>query len=270
MPAPAAAQNGPLHGRFGVVEDDVRAKLRADWEQQTTQSSERAYCGLYTREATTLGFTAYRVYAALDAMQAPVGNDPYTSNFFCPKQANVILIHTHTPTSCSRVNGALDLSTCHWGGYDAWQCEASTLDMETLVRSGKPFGVLQCDRNALVFYYPPDVPADSLGRPTHRALFVTALAGGAWVLGHADRDPGGYTDAWTTRSTFPDKAVHAGAAWLLTSAGTDLGLKPWQSALVVTAAGAAFERAQGHVSRYDIGADALGALGAALWRSWRR
>ena len=84
-----------------------------------------------------------------------------------------------------------------------------------------------------------------------------------------DQDPGGYTDRWTTSSMFPDKGVHGLAAFTLTTLGVDLGVKPWKSAMAVCAAGIAFEYTQGYVSRYDIGADCIGASGAALWRSWR-
>lgn len=83
-----------------------------------------------------------------------------------------------------------------------------------------------------------------------------------------DTDPGGYSDGWTTSSMFPDKGVHGLAAFALTSVGVDLGVRPWTSAMTTCAAGIAFEYTQGYVSRYDIGADCIGASGAALWRSF--
>ncbi|HUQ80982.1 MAG TPA: hypothetical protein VM076_07595 [Gemmatimonadaceae bacterium] len=86
---------------------------------------------------------------------------------------------------------------------------------------------------------------------------------------HIDPDSGGYRDGWKTATDFPDKAVHALAAWAVTSVGVDLGVRPHYSALAVCAAGTAFEFAQGYVSVYDIAADCAGAAGAAAWRSWR-
>src|SRR5689334_4285605 len=98
------------------------------------------------------------------------------------------------------------------------------------------------------------------------------LLGGAAVSAavfHVDPDTGGYHDGWTTATDFPDKAVHALAAWAITSVGIDLGVRPAYSASAVCAAGTAFEFAQGYVSMYDIAADCAGAVGAAAWQSWR-
>jgi hypothetical protein len=97
---------------------------------------------------------------------------------------------------------------------------------------------------------------------------VGAAAATSLVL-HIDADPGGYHDGWSTETDFPDKAVHALAAWALTNVGIDLGARPRHSALAVCAAGTAFEFAQGYVSVYDIVADCAGAAGAAAWQSWR-
>jgi hypothetical protein len=102
-------------------------------------------------------------------------------------------------------------------------------------------------------------------------LFYGALGGAAVSVAvfHVDPDTGGYHDGWTTATDFPDKAVHALAAWALTSVGVDLGVRPRYSATAVCAAGTAFEFAQGYVSIYDIAADCTGAIGAAAWQSWR-
>jgi len=94
-------------------------------------------------------------------------------------------------------------------------------------------------------------------------------AAGSVAVFHVDPDTGGYHDGWTTATDFPDKAVHALAAWTLTSVGVDLGVRPTYSAAAVCAAGTAFEFAQGYVSVYDIAADCVGAAGAGAWRGWR-
>jgi len=85
---------------------------------------------------------------------------------------------------------------------------------------------------------------------------------------HLDSDPGGYRDGFKTESTFPDKAVHVLAAWAITNLGTDLKVGAWKSAAAVCAGGVGFEFAQGYVSPYDIGANCIGAAGAAAWRTW--
>jgi hypothetical protein len=101
-------------------------------------------------------------------------------------------------------------------------------------------------------------------------LFYSGLTAGLVAVQafHLDADPGGYHDALNTKSLFPDKAVHALAAWAVTSLGADLHVGPWRSAAAVCAAGVGFELAQGYVSRYDIGANCIGAAGAAAWRTW--
>ena len=102
-------------------------------------------------------------------------------------------------------------------------------------------------------------------------VFYGALGGAAVAVAafHVDPDTGGYRDGWTTATDFPDKAVHALAAWAITNVGVDLGVQPKYSAAAVCAAGTAFEFAQGYVSVYDIAADCIGAAGAAAWQSWR-
>ena len=102
-------------------------------------------------------------------------------------------------------------------------------------------------------------------------VFYGALGGAAVAVAafHVDPDTGGYRDGWTTATDFPDKAVHALAAWAITNVGVDLGVQPKYSAAAVCAAGTAFEFAQGYVSVYDIAADCIGAAGAAVWQSWR-
>ena len=115
------------------------------------------------------------------------------------------------------------------------------------------------------------VPARVEKRDRLPLVFYGALGGAAVAVAtfHVDPDTGGYRDGWTTATDFPDKAVHALAAWAITSVGVDLGVRPKYSAAAVCAAGTAFEFAQGYVSVYDIAADCIGAAGAAVWQSWR-
>jgi hypothetical protein len=102
-------------------------------------------------------------------------------------------------------------------------------------------------------------------------LFYGALGAAATTAAvlRVDPDSGGYRDGWATATDFPDKAVHALAAWAITTVGVDLGARPRYAAAAVCAAGTAFEFAQGYVSVYDVAADCVGAAGAAAWQSWR-
>ena len=101
-------------------------------------------------------------------------------------------------------------------------------------------------------------------------VFVAGLGAGlvANRFAHLDADPGGYTDSWTNKATYPKKIVHGTIAFALTSMGVDLKMRPMMSALTVCGAGIAYEYTQGYVSRLDIGADCIGASASALWRSW--
>ena len=74
----------------------------------------------------------------------------------------------------------------------------------------------------------------------HRLLMLTRLVVATAVF-HLDPDPGGYPDGWTTATDFPDKAVHALAAWAITGVGIDLGARPRYAAIAVCGAGVAFE-----------------------------
>lgn len=112
-------------------------------------------------------------------------------------------------------------------------------------------------------------------RHVHRSLMPVVFYAGLGLglasntVIHVDTDPGGYQDGWRTTSSFPDKAVHALAAFALTSVGVDLNVSPLKSATAVCVAGAAFEVTQGYVSAHDIAADCAGASLAAVWRRWR-
>ncbi len=118
---------------------------------------------------------------------------------------------------------------------------------------------------------PSETNASARGVGRLPIVFYSALAGAAGIAAvlHVDPDSGGYDDGWTTATDFPDKAVHALAAWAITTVGVDLGARPRHAALAVCAAGTAFEFAQGYASPYDIAADCVGATGAALWQTWR-
>ena len=106
---------------------------------------------------------------------------------------------------------------------------------------------------------------------TSHVFYGALLTGAALSFNYrVDPDAGGYEDKWNTLANFPDKGVHALAAFALTGVGVDLGARPWVAAASVCAAGAAFEFSQGYVSKMDIAADCVGAASAALWKSWRQ
>ena len=80
---------------------------------------------------------------------------------------------------------------------------------------------------------PPESNAAARGVDRLPIVFYSALAGAAGIAAvlHVDPDSGGYDDGWTTATDFPDKAVHALAAWAITTVGVDLGARPRHAAL---------------------------------------
>lgn len=104
---------------------------------------------------------------------------------------------------------------------------------------------------------------------TWLASVITAAVVGACLVAIAhfgiDRDsPAQYGvagDGFTTTAVFPDKLVHALAAYALTLTFA-LYLPTAAAVVLVLAAGVGLEFAQGHVSYFDILADAIGAAAA--------
>lgn len=145
VPSPSAQLPVP---RFVVVEDGVRDWLAYEWDAHLTDwpMIERARC-LRWDIVPFAGETAYRVYAAgmpdtiRKAAQGGV-------NFSCPKVPNTATVHTHHPQTCESITGP-----CLRGGLYAWQCFASDRDRDYVRRMGHAFGMVQCDRNALIFFF---------------------------------------------------------------------------------------------------------------------
>lgn len=102
-----------------------------------------------------------------------------------------------------------------------------------------------------------------LGACAHPTL-TTGMVVGAGVAANAalkiDRDPGGYVD----RPLSIDKLAHAGVAYAITDVCRETGGHRLGCPALTLLGGVGFEVTQGHVSRLDIGADAVGALLAAL------
>lgn len=272
--ATADAQRKPV----GIIEDDVRGMLAAAWNDTNATQSERAYCVLYQPVMGT-ATTFYRVYAALPALV--MDSSQYGVAFLCPTDIpNLTILHTHPPTSC--VDGK-----CVLGGYDSYACEPSPGDQDNLNASDRPVALVQCDRNAVVFYLNERLAAeaaakrDSSKKPLVSKKVFAGAVGAALVATKVfklDQDPcpngalvcttGSYKDGLMTTQPFSDKAWHGASAWMLTGACTDLDIGKWKCATITTVAGIGFEFAQGYVSVWDIGADALGAFGHAAFKQF--
>jgi hypothetical protein len=142
--------------RYGVVMDQARNALAAVWTDDVHQV-ERAYCVTHwwaavraprTRvdPADSTTDTVFRVMAIEPGDQTEA--TPNSAAFSCP--AGEPELHTHPPATCY----ADRQDQCYQGGPDAYSCQPSREDVQTLLARGDAFAIVQCDRDAFVFYYP--------------------------------------------------------------------------------------------------------------------
>lgn len=93
---------------------------------------------------------------------------------------------------------------------------------------------------------------------TGHILILALVCAVALVGARFDKDAGGYVDSFTTKATFPDKAVHFVCAVGLTFALARL-MPPLMALGGTIFAGALYEIGQGYFSWYDFIADIAGA-----------
>jgi hypothetical protein len=156
--------------RYGVVMDGARNQLAAVWTEDVHQV-EHAYCVTHWWAAVrsprpngdTTVDTVFRVLAVEPGEQSDA--TPNSATFSCP--AGEPEIHTHPPATCY----ADRQDQCYPGGTDAYSCQPSREDVQTLRERGDAFAIVQCDRNAFVFYYasqynatPPTPPGQALAQ----------------------------------------------------------------------------------------------------------
>jgi hypothetical protein len=130
--------------RYGVVMDGARQQLAALWSDDVHQV-ERAYCVTHWWASARTGDTVFRVLAVEpgDVTEAT----PNGATFTCPTGEPEL--HTHPPATCYGDRQ----DQCFPGGPDAYSCQPSREDVETLRTRGDAFAIVQCDRNAFIFYY---------------------------------------------------------------------------------------------------------------------
>jgi hypothetical protein len=131
--------------RFVVIDSAVRARLAVEWDATNTMQPERGYCVAFVK-AREWGVPVYRVWAIERAKI--VTSSQYRLTSECPNGSEVAFLHTHPPVTCfSRFN-------CELGGVDAYECFPSEIDQAALDESTDAFGLIQCSREAIVFYFP--------------------------------------------------------------------------------------------------------------------
>jgi hypothetical protein len=150
---------------YGVVMDRLRDGLADRWSEDLHQV-ERAYCvtqwwaAVSTRRAPVAADTGAgraasddagvdTVFRVLEVRPADATEaTPNGATFACPTGQPEL--HTHPPATCY----ADRQDQCYHGGTDAYSCQPSREDVRTLRQRGDEFAIVQCDRNAFVFYYP--------------------------------------------------------------------------------------------------------------------
>lgn len=157
VPAPmATGVASPRHVRYVrvpyvLLPDSVRHWFADRWDDTSRTQKEVGGCLTYRREVTRAGDTLYWVTGA--TMETPTYASERAVAFDCPHGS--ARWHSHTPTTChSDMWGNVDYSSCVIGGVDAYSCQASGDDLVRLRVLDAPFGLIHCDRWALVPYFP--------------------------------------------------------------------------------------------------------------------
>lgn len=140
---------------YGTVVEPARTTLMRAWNDSASQI-ERAYCVTgyeVTRLADRSDPTLTNVIVSVRTVEpAPVEGASVggIEAVYCNGAPTV---HTHPPVTCE--NRGLDKQAveCYYGGPNAFSCQPSRTDYQSLVDEKAPFGVVQCDRRAFVFYY---------------------------------------------------------------------------------------------------------------------
>ena len=165
--------------RYGVVMDNARNAMAGSWTEDIHQV-ERVYCVTRWWAAVPrarpvaadsadgrAADTVFRVLQvqALDSVEAT----PNGATFVCP--AGQPELHTHPPATCYEDRA----DQCYAGGPDAYSCQPSRADVRTLRDRGDEFAIVQCDRNAFVFYYPSEFAAPAPAPAPAPALAVARI-----------------------------------------------------------------------------------------------
>lgn len=141
---------------YGTIAEPTRTQLMRAWTDDFRQV-ERAWCVTGYDTATLPGddhTTIVTVHSIVPAEVHGATNEGI-AQVICGKGQPTI--HTHPPLTCPRVapdsGVAILKNTCYYGGPNAFSCQASRADYEATVTENTPFGVIQCDRHAFVFYW---------------------------------------------------------------------------------------------------------------------
>lgn len=133
----------------------VRDTLSKAWDNPKYQTTEQVGCLTYHKQRDP----STDIYV-VDSIVSPLSVEyktTYYVKFVCPP--NTINFHTHDMTTCKQVvendGGTYNVKLkCELGGEDAYFCMATDPDIIELKKLGDPFAVFQCDKHALIPYFP--------------------------------------------------------------------------------------------------------------------
>lgn len=143
---------------LGVVVDSPRTVLENLWNDTSATQTERAYCVTQYSKYSVLNTDGPTILFRVDEIEEAQieGATPASiEKIFCGDDRPII--HTHPPASCTVYSPTA--MNCTLGGLYAWDCQPSRVDYESLLEHKAEFGVVQCDRHALRFFYPSDMLA---------------------------------------------------------------------------------------------------------------
>lgn len=149
-PIPAFAQEVvTMTSKYRTTQIDSisRRILASAWSEMDSTQNERGYCADVLSDSTGPMVT----YGVLRVRPAVMhGATPNSSGFDCPD--GTVTLHTHPPATCNiGPNGTMQ---CVSGGTGAWECYPSFADILLVWKRRDPLGLIQCDRHAIVAFYP--------------------------------------------------------------------------------------------------------------------
>lgn len=155
---------------YGAVINPAREVLEASWTD-SVESGSKGYCARRVRYYHEDSVDSYggKAFLALviEVVPADTANRKMADAglFSCPRY--MPLIHTHPPITCRQfmAEDSSQILSCAPGGLDAYQCAPSREDYAALIKTGEPFGAIQCDRHAIVFYWAQSPNLDSITTP---------------------------------------------------------------------------------------------------------
>lgn len=150
MEAPPVAGLMPIV----VIHPEIRQYLALLWDERHADQNERGYCVAYVGHTLPDGRMGYVVNGIIPAHTDHPS--PIAVNIGCPPVPDIAVLHVHTPTTCERAANGTLTGKCELGGWEAYHCQPSPTDVASVVANKHPFALIQCDRNAIIPYFPPE------------------------------------------------------------------------------------------------------------------